>query len=89
MRVLLACLIALGFVIGAADVAVPGLAATDMVVAGQELPSGQIDVDIDADGGGAWWTNPIWIAIGVIALIAVIALVASAARGGGTTVIKD
>lgn len=88
MRVLLACLIACGFVVGAAELIGPGPApVADFVVAAQELPT-QIDVDVDADGGGAWYANPIWIAIGVVALIAVIALVATASRGG-TTIIKD
>jgi uncharacterized membrane protein len=33
--------------------------------------------------------NPIWIAIGVIALVLLIVIIAMAARGSGTTVIKD
>ena len=32
-------------------------------------------LDIDTDGGGAWWTSPLWIGIGVVALIAVIGAV--------------
>jgi hypothetical protein len=51
---------------------------------------GKVDVDINTHGGsGAWWTNPIWIAIGVIALVLLIVIVAMAARGSGTTVIKE
>jgi hypothetical protein len=52
---------------------------------------GKIDVDINTHGGGAaaWWTNPIWIAIGAIALILLILIVAMASRGSGTTVIKE
>jgi hypothetical protein len=88
MRFLLACLVAVGFMVGAAELPIPGATAvSNFAVAAQEIPS-EVDVDIDADGGGAWYANPIWIAIGVIALIAVIALVATASRGG-TTVVKD
>ena len=52
---------------------------------------GKVDVDINthSGGGGAWWANPIWIAIGVIALVLLIVVIAMAARGSGTTVIKE
>ena len=52
---------------------------------------GKLDVNINthSSGGGAWWTNPIWIAIGVIALVLLIVVIAMAARGSGTTVIKE
>jgi hypothetical protein len=36
-----------------------------------------------------WWQSPIWIAIGVIALVLLILLIVMATRGGGTTVIKE
>jgi len=39
-------------------------------------------------GGGRWYRNPIWIAIGAIAAIVILLLVVMAARGGGTTVVK-
>jgi hypothetical protein len=49
-----------------------------------------LDVDINThSSGGAWWTNPIWIAIGVIALVLLVVIIAMAARGSGTTVIKE
>ena len=51
-------------------------------------PSGSIDVNIDTDEGGAWYTSPIWIAIGVVALVLIIALIVMAGRGGGTTVVR-
>jgi hypothetical protein len=52
---------------------------------------GRLDVNINTNsgGGGAWWTNPIWIAIGVIALVLLIVIIVMAARGSGTTVIKE
>ena len=37
----------------------------------------------------AWYTQPVWIAIGIIALVLIIALIAMAGRrNGGTTLVK-
>ena len=54
-------------------------------------PGGKLDVDINVnhgDGGGRWYRNPMWIAIGALAVIVLIALIVMAGRGGGTTVVK-
>ena len=51
----------------------------------------QINIDINKGGGGGrgWYANPVWIAIGGLALLLVIVLIVMAARGGGgTTVVK-
>jgi len=65
--------------------AVPALALAQ----GQPV-QGKLDIDINThSGGGAWWANPIWIAIGAIALVLLILIIVMAARGGGTTVIKE
>jgi hypothetical protein len=41
------------------------------------------------DGSGAWYTQPVWIAIGIIALILIIVLISLAGRGrSNTTVVK-
>jgi hypothetical protein len=84
MRLLIAFLmLTVGMCLG--PVAVPALAFAQ----GQPV-QGKIDVDINThSGGGAWWTNPTWIAIGVIALVLLIVIIAMAARGSGTTVIKE
>ena len=37
---------------------------------------------------GAWYTQPVWIAIGIIALVLVLALIAMAGRRNNTTVVK-
>jgi cell division protein FtsW (lipid II flippase) len=38
---------------------------------------------------GAWYTQPVWIAIGVIALILIVVLISMAGRGrDNTTVVK-
>jgi len=69
-------------------------AATDVTpdVTVQGNPPAQINVEVNKGGGGrAWYASPVWIAIGVIALVLVIMLVAMAARGGGgggTTVVR-
>jgi hypothetical protein len=55
-------------------------------------PTGKVDVDINVNhngGGTRWYANPMWIAIGALAVIVLIALIVMAGRGGGTTVIRD
>jgi hypothetical protein len=58
------------------------------VVATSTVQDAKIEVDVDNDRGGAWYTNPVWIAIGIIALVLIIALIAMAGRGRDTTVVK-
>jgi hypothetical protein len=48
----------------------------------------KIDISVNEKRGGAWYTNPVWIAIGIIALVLIIVLIAMAGRGRDTTVIK-
>jgi hypothetical protein len=79
------CLLGAPALAGAAAIAVP--AADIQQTPPVQPPSGQIDVDIDTNGG-AWYTSPIWIAIGIIAVILIIALIVMAGRGGGTTVVR-
>src|SRR5262245_20490661 len=57
----------------------------------QAQPGGKLDIDINVNHGraGRWYANPLWIAIGALAVIVLLVLVVMAARGGGTTVIKD
>ena len=54
----------------------------------EQQPTAKIDVDIDRGGGGAWYTSPVWIAIGVVALVLIVGLIVMAGRGGGTTVVR-
>jgi hypothetical protein len=89
MRFLIALGIVLGLAAGTSSLSPELLpVASDWSVATAQQPDAQIDIDVDR-GGGAWYTSPMWIAIGVIALVVIILLVAMAARGGGTTVIRD
>lgn len=48
-----------------------------------------INVEINKGGGSkAWYANPVWIAIGGLALLVLIVLIVMAAKGSGTTVVK-
>ena len=48
--------------------------------------------DVSVEGGdsdGAWYLNPVWIVVGLLAIGVLIAIIAAASRsGGGTTVVK-
>jgi hypothetical protein len=46
----------------------------------------KLEVKVD-DNRGAWYTQPVWIAIGIIALVLLIVLIISAGRRD-TTVVK-
>jgi hypothetical protein len=62
------------------------------VVHAQDQPSGKLDIDINLNdgggGGGSWYANPMWVAIGGLAVVLLLALVVMAGRSGGTTVLK-
>ena len=54
-------------------------------------PQTQVKVDLDTDRDVVWYTDPVWLAVGAIALLVVIVLAVMAARGGdrgGTTVVR-
>ena len=89
MRPVLALVAVLGLAMAAGAVS-PALAAVDSAhtVALEQQP-GQPSIDIDVDDSGAWWSNPLWIGIGVVAFLLLVVIVALAARGGGTTVVKE
>jgi len=57
----------------------------------QDQPAKDINVDINVNrGGGRWYANPVWIAIGAIAAVIVLLLIVMIARGGGgTTIVHD
>ncbi|HEY3161775.1 MAG TPA: hypothetical protein VGJ78_22570 [Vicinamibacterales bacterium] len=91
MRFLIASLVVVT-VICLGPAAWPVLAWAQGQPAQGQPPQGKLDVDINvghSGGGGAWWNNPIWIAIGVIALVLLVIIITMAARGSGTTVIKE
>lgn len=90
MRLVIACLAALGLLAGSAAIAVPAAAAdsTYVVALAQQPPSGEFTVDVNLNEGGAWYADPVWIGIGVVGLIVLVLIVAMVSRGG-TTVIKE
>ena len=88
LTVLLGLLLAMPCAAGATAAAAPMAAASVMGDEAQQPAPPQIDVDIDREGG-AWYTSPMWIAIGVIALVVLIMLIVMATRGGGTTIVRD
>ena len=54
-------------------------------------PKAEIKVDIDSSPDGTvWYMDPVWIAVGAIALLIVIVLAVMASRGGSdrTTVVR-
>jgi hypothetical protein len=51
----------------------------------------EVKIDLDDDANTVWYTDPVWLAVGAIALLIVIVLAVMAARGGGndrTTVVR-
>lgn len=81
MRVLVALL---GFflVIGGSITASPTTAAGQGIVASYFQPGTPdgIAVDIDVDSGSRWYADPIWIGVGIVALILIVAIVARSKR---------
>ena len=53
-----------------------------------QLPDKKIEITVGDHAAAAWYHSPVWIAIGILAIVVVVLLVALVARGGGTTVIK-
>ena len=79
MRFALACVVALGFMVGSAGLIEPVTAKNDVVAAVQQPPGGQVDdvgeVDSRADRDDDWWASPFFIAVGVLTLILVLIIV--------------
>ena len=97
MRFMIASMAVLGIAIGMSALPAPHWTAVGggtVIEAAQQQPDtpGKVNIDVDINkrgGGGAWWNNPMWVAIGVIGIVLLVVIVAMIARGGGTTVIKE
>jgi len=65
--------------------------AAPTVYALQQTPAPEKTIEINVThGGGRWYANPVWIAIGAVAAVLVLLLIVLAARGGGgTTIVKE
>ena len=45
----------------------------------------QINVEVKREGGGGrWYANPVWIAIGAMAFVILVLMIVMAAKGGGS-----
>jgi hypothetical protein len=66
------------------------LLASSQIAIAQDKPS-DVDVTVHHDNGNGWVISPTWMAIGGIAVLALIALVVGASRRGGpaTTIVKE
>jgi hypothetical protein len=53
-----------------------------------QIPDKKIEITV-GDHAAAWYHNPVWIAIGILAIVVVLLIVVLIARGGGTTIVKD
>ena len=58
------------------------------VAATAAIQDAKLEVKVDDNRGGAWYTQPVWIAIGIVALVLIILLIISAGRRDTTTVVK-
>jgi hypothetical protein len=91
MLVLLTCTVVLG-VMAKAPLHAQGLkaGALSSSVYAQDQPAAKLNVDISLNkgGGGRWYANPVWIAIGGLAFLLLVVVIVMAGRGGATTVVK-
>jgi len=62
---------------------------TISALSAQDSPARGVNIDINVHHGGRWYANPVYIGLGALALIVLVLLIVMAARGGGTTVIKE
>ena len=57
-----------------------------------QIPEKKIDITIgDRGGNAAWYRNPVWIAIGGLAVLLLLLIIVVALRGtgGGTTILRE
>ena len=74
----------------AAAAGLPGPSMTAAPVVALQIPDKKIEITIGEHGAiAAWYRNPVWIAIGILAVVVLILLVVLISRGGGTTIVKD
>jgi hypothetical protein len=89
MRLAIALLALLGLAAASNLTPAPAAADSGYLLAMAQQP-GQYSIDIDVnDADATWWTNPLWIGIGVVALVLLVVIIALAVKGSGTTVIKE
>ena len=62
------------------------VAAADFQPEGKDL---KVDINVNRGSGGRWYANPVWMAIGGLAVLVLLVLIVMAVRGGGTTIVKE
>ena len=75
----------------ALDVASTAVAAeaSGTVMTADLQPDLKVDINVNRGGGDRWYANPVWMAIGGLAVLVLLVLVVMAMRGGGTTIVKE
>ena len=63
-------------------------AAWQLLISSPEGKDPKADINANRGGGGRWYANPIWMAIGGLAVPGSV-LIVMAVRGGGTTIVKE
>jgi hypothetical protein len=53
-----------------------------------QIPDKKIEITVGEKGSSAWYRNPVWIAIGILAVVVILLIVVLIGRGGGTTIIR-
>jgi len=62
------------------------MVAADFQPEGKDL---KVDINVNRGGGGRWYANPVWMAIGGLAVLVLLVLIVMAVRGSGTTIVKE
>ncbi len=68
----------------------PVVGAQPAHVVALQIPDKKIEITIGDRNSTAWYRNPVWIAIGVLAAVVILLLIVLIAKGGGgTTIVRD
>ena len=70
---------------------VPAISASAGPVVALQIPDKTIQITVGDRSAVRWYRNPVWIAIGAIAVVVILLLIVMAVRGGGgggTTIVK-
>jgi hypothetical protein len=71
--------------------AAPAISAAAAPVVALQIPDKTIQITVGDRPAVRWYRNPVWIAIGAIAVVVILLLLVMAVRGGGgggTTIVK-
>ena len=70
---------------------VPVVASAPAPVVALQIPDKTIEINVGDRSTVRWYRNPVWVAIGILAVIVILLLIAMAVRGGGggTTIVRD